>query len=149
MRVVRLAGLLAGLVSALFVLGSSVHAQSELPFRIIVNAENEIPLLTRENAANVFLKRVQVWETMDSILVVDQQPTSPVRRVFTREILNRDVGAVRAYWTQVIYSGLAVPPTERRTDTEVIEFVATHPTAVGYVSASAKLSEGVRVVPLK
>ena len=145
MRVVRL----ASLVSALFVLGSSVYAQSEMPFRIIVNAENEIPLLTRENAANVFLKRVQVWETMDSIIVVDQQPTSPVRRVFTREILNRDVGAVRAYWTQVIYSGLAVPPTERRTDTEVIEFVATHPTAVGYVSATAKLNEGVRVVPLK
>ena len=139
---------LLSLLSLILLLGSTVYAQSELPFRIIVNADNDVARLTRENAANVFLKRVQVWETEDTILVVDQTATSPVRRSFTREILKRDVGAVRAYWAQVIYAGLAVPPTERRTDTEVIEFVAKHPTAVGYVSASTKLNEQVREVPL-
>lgn len=140
---------LLSLLSLILLLGSTVYAQSELPFRIIVNAGNEVPGLTREDAANVFLKRVQVWETEDTILVVDQAPTSPVRRVFTQEILKRDVGAVRAYWTQVIYQGLAVPPTERRTDSEVIEFVAAHPNAVGYVSASVKLGAQVREVPIK
>jgi ABC-type phosphate transport system substrate-binding protein len=137
------------LLCLILLVGSTVYAQSELPFRIIVNADNDIPRLSRVDAANVFLKRVQVWETEDTIIVVDQTPTSPVRRSFTREILKRDVGAVRTYWTQVIYSGLAVPPTERRTDSEVIEFVAMHPTAVGYVSARTRLPEVVREVPLR
>ena len=60
-------------------------------------------------------------------------------------MIGRSVGAVRAYWQHVVFSGRDVPPPQLASDAEVVKYVATHEGAVGYVSGSAPV-EGARVV---
>ena len=125
--------------------GSSPKAA---PYQIIVNATNPIPVLTHEDAANIFLKRVARWDNDEPIDVIDQAPASATRRAFSTEILRKDVTAVRSYWQQLVFAGRATPPLEKRDDDDVVAYVAAHGTAIGYVSADAVLDRRVRVVRL-
>ena len=49
--------------------------------------------------------------------------------------------AVLAYWNQKMFSGAEVPPPQKSSEREVIEFVRNNAGAVGYVSASAPLTQ--------
>ena len=118
------------------------------PYVVIVNATNPIPLLTREDATNIFLKRVERWDNEEPIVVVDQTPSSPTRRAFSKDILRKEVTAVKSYWQQLVFAGRATPPVEKRSDRDVVAFVATNGTAIGYVAADAPLDSRVRAVRL-
>jgi hypothetical protein len=108
-------------------------------FRIIVNAENKVPGVSREFLANAFLRNVRDWDNGHGILPVDLLPNSPIREEFSQRILSRSVSAVRSYWQQRIFSGRGVPPPELESDEAVVRYVVDNRGAVGYVSGSAKL----------
>jgi hypothetical protein len=80
------------------------------------------------------------------VLPVDLLQGSPVRASFSKEIHDRGVEAVKAYWQQVIFSGRGVPPPEEESGTAVVEYVRSHPGAIGYVSVRTPLGEGVKVL---
>ena len=117
-------------------------------FVVIVNPAN-IATLTRNELANIFMKRITRWnDRAVPILVVDALPDSPVREEFSRCVLHRDVGAMEAYWQQQIFSGRDVPPVEKASDSEVVALVRANPGAIGYVDAAADTS-GVRIVTVQ
>jgi ABC-type phosphate transport system substrate-binding protein len=127
---------------------SAAARRDEPSFVVIVNTAN-IATLTRDEIANIFMKRITRWnDHAVPILVVDALPGSPVRGAFSRAVLHRDVGAMEAYWQQQIFSGRDVPPVQKETDADVVAFVRRNPGAIGYVSAGAQL-DGVRVVSWK
>jgi ABC-type phosphate transport system substrate-binding protein len=129
-------------------LASTLSAAAAPSFVVIVNPGNAATL-TRDEIANIFMKRITRWnDHAVPILVVDALPDSPVREAFSRAVLHRDVGAMEAYWQQQIFSGRDVPPVIKDTDGEILAFVRRNPGAIGYVSAGAQL-DGVRVVPWK
>ena len=117
-------------------------------YKIVVNAENPVSSLTRDEASRLFLKKVTMWKNSKPVLIVDQRPVSPVREVFTKEVHGRQVSSVTSYWQQMIFSGRAVPPAEKATDAEVAAFIAANPAAIGYVAAGTDLPAGVKVVAL-
>ncbi len=53
---------------------------------------------------------------------------------------------MESFWQQQIFSGKDVPPEKKKSDAEVIEFVSANPGAIGYVSVSASLGDGVKAV---
>ena len=133
------------LASTLAAAAGSAGAPS---FVVIINPAN-IAALTRDELANIFLKRITRWnDHAVSILVVDALPDSPVREAFSRAVLHRDVGAMEAYWQQQIFSGRDVPPVQKETDAKIVAFVRKNPNAIGYVSAGAQL-DGVQIVSWK
>jgi hypothetical protein len=103
-------------------------------FQIIVNTANDITSVDQKFLAEVFLKKRIYWPNMRAILVVDLDTDSHVRRQFSEKILDRPISAVRNYWQQLIFSGRGVPPPEFKTEQEVLDFVASHEEAIGYVS---------------
>jgi ABC-type phosphate transport system substrate-binding protein len=141
-RPIILAVLLASALSA------AAHPADAPSFVVIVNTANAATL-TRDELANIFMKRITRWDDHAvPILVVDALPDSPVREAFSRAVLHRGVGAMEAYWQQQIFSGRDVPPVQKETDAEVVAFVRRNPGALGYVSGDARL-DGVRVLPWK
>jgi ABC-type phosphate transport system substrate-binding protein len=118
-------------------------------YQIVVHPEGPAALaLDARFIADVFLRKVKTWPNGESIRPVDLEPGSPVRRRFTEAVLRRPVVAVRAYWQQRIFSGRDVPPPELATDAAVVQYVARHVGAIGYVSASAA-SDGARAVAVR
>jgi ABC-type phosphate transport system substrate-binding protein len=129
---------------------TSVVGQAPAGPRYVVIVQHDSPVtgVERQFLEDAFLKRVTRWPGNGSIHPVDLAPTSPVRRMFSEQVLGRSVDEVRAYWQQRIFSGRDLPPAELDTDEQVVIYVASHPGAVGYVSATADL-KGARPVALR
>ena len=132
------------LLVVLCALAPAAHAQ-DVGFRVVVNEENTLVSLTPEDLGRIFLKRVTNWENGMRIAPVDQTNESRVRGVFSETVHGRSASAIVSHWQQQIFSGRDVPPVEKRTDAEVIEYVRTHPGAIGYVTPNASTA-GVRVI---
>ena len=135
-----LAALLAGAAPA--------SAQQKEPYRVIVNAANPATSISRDELARVYMKKMTSWKTGAAVAVVDQSPRSDVRAAFSTSVLGRDVATMKNYWQQSLFSGRGVPPIEQPGDAQVAAFVATNANAIGYVSPSAALPDGVRVLEI-
>jgi ABC-type phosphate transport system substrate-binding protein len=79
---------------------------------------------------------------------VELPATAKVRESFAREVLNKSVAQVRSYWQQQIFSGRDVPPPEKPTEDDVLAYVRANPNAIGYVSRTANIGRGVKIVSL-
>jgi hypothetical protein len=53
---------------------------------------------------------------------------------------------VKTYWQQQIFAGRSSPPAEKSSDADIVAFVAATTGAVGYVSQTAPVGDGVRVL---
>jgi ABC-type phosphate transport system substrate-binding protein len=135
--------------AALLVLSAArpIRAQSDYSFVVVVNTANPTSALPRSAVAQLFLKRA-AWADGQRALPVDQPEESRTRRDFTQLVHRKSVMAIRSYWQQQIFSGREVPPPEKKSDQEVLQFVRTNPNAIGYVSASADLGDGVKILNL-
>lgn len=102
----------------------------------------------RDFLVEAFLKKTTRWPDGEVIAPVDQRPDSAIRKAFSQGVLKRSVAAVRSYWTQRIFSGRDIPPPEVDSDAKVVQYVATHPGAVGYVAANADI-KGAKAVTLR
>ena len=91
------------------------------------------------------MKKTARWGNGRKILTVDQTKRTATRTLFTEEILGKRISQVTSYWQQMVFSGRAVPPPQKATDREVLDYVKANPDAIGYVSRAASL-KGVKVV---
>ena len=125
--------------------GPAPVAASGTLYRVVVNPANPVTAVDRKFLADVFLKKITRWEGGDSARPVDLRPDAAARQQFSDEVLRRSVGAVKAYWQQLVFSGRDVPPPEVDTDEQVIRYVLRFTGGVGYVSGAANLD---RVKPI-
>jgi ABC-type phosphate transport system substrate-binding protein len=116
-------------------------------FKVVVHPDNPASELDREALSRLFLKKSLRWP--DGVAVEPVEPSAlRLREAFAGQIHRKRLGAVRSYWTQVIFSGRDVPPLERAGDAEVLAYVRATRGAVGYVSASADAA-GVKVLTVR
>ena len=130
-------------------LAPAAHAQSAPGFKVVVNAENPIESIPRERLSHIFLKKTTMWARNRPVAFVDQTPTSPVRSAFTRSVHKREISSIQSYWQTMIFSGRGVPAAEKRSDADVLAFVAATRDGVGYVAADAPLGAQVKAVRIE
>ncbi|MGH7717722.1 MAG: substrate-binding domain-containing protein [Gemmatimonadaceae bacterium] len=120
-------------------------AQNEVVV-IVNNASISTESLTRDEVSKMFLKKVPRWENGTTVAPVDLASGSPTRDVFSQAFFYKSTAAIKAYWQNQIFAGRQVPPPERDSEQQVVDFVRTTPGAIGYVSAALALAPGVRPV---
>jgi|SRR5579862_2291398 ABC-type phosphate transport system substrate-binding protein len=120
--------------------GRAATATESTGYKIIVNPANPAGSLDRKFLEDAFLKKATTWSDGSVIRPVDLPASSPVRRRFSEDVLERSVDAVRGYWQQRIFAGRDLPPPELENDAEVIKYVLKYDGAVGYVSEGATSS---------
>ncbi len=137
------------LLCALAVSGTVAEARAESPaeFLIIVHPSNPSTSLSRSFLADLYLKRTTRWDDGELARPVDQRADAAARRAFSESVLKRSVAAVKRYWQQRIFSGRDLPPPELDSDEAVVNYIASHRGAVGYVSGTAKLDRA-KLVPV-
>lgn len=131
---------------ALLILGPNAGWAAD--YQVIVNAANPTDILTKEQLAKMFLKKIVKWDTGTPIIPVDQASVSPVRAAFTKIVHGKAVGAVASYWQQQIFAGRDVPPVEKAGDAAVIAFVKANPGAIGYITAGVG-ADGVKLLSIR
>lgn len=109
-------------------------------YLVVVNSANAVTTLDRRAVSALFLRRVAQWDGGAPVLPVDG-PNSPARETFSKEVYGKKAAAVRSHWLQVIFSGRGVPPPEKASDKDVIDYVKAHPGAIGYVSSATAITD--------
>ncbi len=126
---------------------SEEGAQSKkVAFKIVVNLENEVTELSRGELARIYLGRKTLWGSQ-TVVPVMLQEKDPTTQVFVEKILNRTVRQYRAYWKRRLFSGGGTTPKTFYSSTQILEFVAKTPGAIGLVDSSSG-GKSVRVVAL-
>jgi hypothetical protein len=120
-------------------------SQDEFDFQLIVNSENPMSEVKSRVIYNLFLKNTIFWNNHQVARPVDQTQKSEVRKIFSKQVLNRHVLLAKSYMQGMIAS--ALPAVELKSDQAVIEYVKSHKNAVGYVSKDANI-DGVKALTL-
>jgi phosphate transport system substrate-binding protein len=105
---------------------------------LVVHPQNAVGGLTLPQARDIFFGRVLDWEEMggipDEIVVVSREDGSGTREVFEEMVMGDK---------RVTLTAIVMPSSEA-----VVEYVARHPTAIGYVSMGY-LAPQVKAVPVE
>lgn len=128
--------------------GAALQGSEGVPaFRVIVNADNPVNELGREQVSTLFLNRTARWKDGPAASPVDQSFRSPVREAFSLAVLGRPVLGVKSYWDQRIVSrDREIPPPVKGSDAEVIAHVVKNKGGIGYISGTPPLPTSVKVL---
>jgi ABC-type phosphate transport system substrate-binding protein len=131
-----------------FIFPIGVLEAQDYSFKIIVNISNPVSSLTKAQVSRIFLKKDSRWEKGEKVYPVDLVGTSLVRENFSKTIHVRGVSAIKAYWQKQIFSGRSVPPLEKMNNNEILDYVKSHPGAIGYVAKTFP-TDGIRILNVK
>jgi ABC-type phosphate transport system substrate-binding protein len=123
---------------------SSAHGAEE-SFRVVVHPQVKGNQIARAALASIFLKQAPRWSDGSAVLPVDQSIRSGVRSSFSNRMLGKSLLEVQVYWQHQIGRGITPPPV-KGSDDEVLGYVASTPGAIGYVSNSASVPQGVKAI---
>lgn len=132
-------------VGLLLLLGGAEQLSAQ-GYQVVVNAGNSVASMTARDVSRLFQKKTTRWDNGQMVIPVDLPERSPVRAAFSRSVHGKSVSALKAYWQRQIFSGRGVPPVEKVSNAEVLQYVAANASAVGYVSANATVGRGVKVI---
>jgi ABC-type phosphate transport system substrate-binding protein len=117
---------------------------NDQPFLVVVHPGTPVTELSRTQLSRLFLKKSTQWN--DGSAVRPVEPLAPaLRQAFARQVHDRTLADLAAYWNALIFSGRELPPLEKASDADLVAYVRATPGAIGYVTASADLT-GVKVV---
>jgi ABC-type phosphate transport system substrate-binding protein len=133
------------LLFCIVLISSHLYAQGSYSFKIVVNEENPVSSLSKDKVNKLFLKKTSKWDDGTKVLPVNYSSSSRIRTNFSKSIHGKPVASIKAYWQQKIFTGRGVPPVEKDTNREVLNYVKANPGAIGYVSTSVNV-KGVKVV---
>jgi ABC-type phosphate transport system substrate-binding protein len=120
-------------------------ASADLRFQVVVHPEVQGSQIKRDTLSSIFLKEVERWGSGLPVHPVDQSMRSPVRAVFTEQVLSQPFAGIQFYWADRIRKGVAPPPV-KQSDADVIEYVAKTKGAIGYVSLGAVVPATVKTL---
>ena len=118
------------------------------PLQVVVNSANTVGSMSPTDLSRIFLKRSLTWPSGLPAVPVDQTEESPNWTLFAHWIHHKSAPALESFWQDQIFSGRASPPPELASDADVLEFVRRNLNAVGYVSRSATIGSGVRLLAI-
>ncbi len=101
--------------------------------------------LTAEELTRIYLLRQSLWPDGAPIVPINREASSPVRSLFTTEVLKQTADTLATHWQQMHFKGKN-PPLVQESDQAVLAFVQKVPGAVGYVSANTPVGEGVKIL---
>ncbi len=103
---------------------------------VIVSVRNPITHLTPRNVSNIFLGKVNEFPDGGKAVSIDQAEGSVIRNEFYSRVVNKTASQMTAYWAKAIFSGDSFPPQRLENAAAVVKFVASNPSAIGYVDKS-------------
>lgn len=128
------------LTMAILILPSASFAAT-----LVVNSDIDSTRINAEQIELIYLGKKTLWDSGQRIVPVLVNEESEESKRFLENVLKKSVAQYRAYWKRRLFSGGGAVPKTFRTSTEVVEFVARTPGAIGVVQSGAKDSR-VKVV---
>jgi ABC-type phosphate transport system substrate-binding protein len=133
-----------------FVIGLSLFANTNSIASVLVisNPKNELKL-SKDEIKNIFLGKKKTFPDGNAAKPVDQTEDLPVRQEFYLKLADKTPAEIKAYWSDLIFSGYGSPPKSVGDNGAVKKFVQENENAVGYIDSKFLDSTVKTVLDLK
>ena len=112
---------------------------------VIINKQNPIEQLSRQELTDLFMGRTPYFPNGDPLVKLDAPGQSSLRKQFYQQLVGMSEHEINAYWARLMFSGRATPPMQVSSEIDIIRLVESNPSAIGYVT-SGELNDGVKAV---
>ena len=130
------------LVSILLTLAAPT-ARAEI---VLVTAiDSTVSELSRDEAEQLYMGRRAALSARGALLLLDL-PTGPVRDQFYRLLTGKNPSQIRAYWSRMVFTGRALPPTESADASDAHRILLENPNAIAYLPATYADDPSLRVL---
>lgn len=120
----------ACLALTVFAAFSAARAQDVM---IVINRQVSISQITPTELREIFTgSRIRFHDGMHAIPVVLKG--GPIHEVFLRHHLDQSPEEFRTLWRKAVFSGQGAMPREFASESAALEYIASTPGAIGYVS---------------
>ncbi|WP_374499090.1 hypothetical protein [Zoogloea sp.] len=140
----RLRKALPRALAPLVLLLAAHGAIAEEEMVVITNLENA-NAIDRAYVIKVYTGAVKGWPDGSPIFLLDYGQDSELRKIFYAKVIGKSPAAMRAIWSQNIFTGKAMPPRVTQEDNEMKRIVAGNRNAIGYIRAS-QIDRTIKVV---
>ena len=100
---------------------------------LVASSKAGITQLSQDDVINIYLGRYRRLDSGITAEPIDQPADSALKTRFYRQLVNKSLAEINAYWARLVFSGKTQPPRTVRNSEEALQFVASHPGAMAYV----------------
>ncbi|MBF0351461.1 MAG: phosphate ABC transporter substrate-binding protein [SAR324 cluster bacterium] len=111
-------------------------------FVVIVNPANAVNSLTVDEVKNIVLGKQKRYANGNSAEALDN---ASLKELFYKQVTEKNLKQVRAYWARLIFTGKGKPPLEVESDEEVKKWIISNKDGFGYID-SKLVDDSVKVV---
>ena len=112
---------------------------------LVTAMDSAIEELSRDEAEQLYLGRRATLSARGALILLDL-PSGPVRDQFYRLLTGKNPSQIRAYWSRMVFTGRALPPTESANVSDAHRILLENPNAIAYLPASYANDPKLRVL---
>lgn len=112
---------------------------------VVMSSKSDVSALTKAQVAQIYMAKSDALPNGRVAKPIDQAEGSAVRNEFYSKVAEKNAAQMKAYWSQLTFTGKAQPPRKVSGDAAVKDALADNPAAVGYISDGA-VDGSVKVV---
>ncbi len=112
---------------------------------VIVNVENKISTLSREEIIDLFMGRYNNFPDGHHAQPCNQVDNMKLTGQFYKLLTGKNVAQINAYWARLLFSGRATPPRNFKDDKAIIQEVRTSPDSIAYVDRQS-IDDTIKVI---
>jgi ABC-type phosphate transport system substrate-binding protein len=112
---------------------------------VVMSSKSDVSSLSKAQVAQIFMAKTDALPNGRVAKPVDQAEGSAVRNEFYDKVADKSAAQMKAYWSQLTFTGKAQPPRKVSGDAAVKAALGENPAAIGYISDDA-VDGSVKVV---
>ena len=101
--------------------------------------------ITNEELSHIYLGKTKSFPSGAAAAPINQADKSKIRQRFEEEVLGMNKRKLKKYWSKLMFTGKGKPPKAMDGDAELLNYIASTPGALGYISGDA-LTDKVKVL---
>ncbi|WP_286263123.1 hypothetical protein [Thalassotalea atypica] len=131
------------LFTFLFSFSSQLSAQEEM--LIVMQKDTAVEQLSKSEVIDIFMGKYAAFPNGELAVPVEFIGSRELKKIFYKQLINRNLASVNAYWARLKFSGRKRTVVDKETINDVISYLEKNPLAIGYIPASA-MTSGLKVV---
>jgi hypothetical protein len=100
---------------------------------LVTSTKTGITHLSQDEVTHIYLGRYRRLASGMTAEPLDQPADTVLKARFYRQLVDKSLAEINAYWARLIFSGKTQPPRTVSNSEDAIQFVLSHPGAVAYI----------------
>ncbi|MGQ8366170.1 hypothetical protein [Glaciecola sp. 1036] len=133
-------------LTCILLFSTVIVAQSENdPLVVINHVDSPLKTLTKKQVVDIYMGRAIQLPTNERVLALDYEDSENLREAFYLQLIGMNTKRVNAYWSRLLFSGRALPPSRVVDLNSASELLTANLNAIAFTRKS-DLPKGFKVL---